>query len=229
VSPGLTLTYELLYGFHYYVSLAALGLFWIPLALQKGGEAHQLWGRRYLTAVFASVISAIALTWLRLRWDPSLTLAQVHLRAALLVIEILTLSLAWHAWTMNVRPMGRKRDYALAGAVILTSLMGFHFAYSRGYGLLLAIAPLACALALLQIGLYIRPAVRATRPRRWRFEHVFAMIGTYVAMCTAMMATMGRQWIGVERESLWVWLPPALIVLGMLALIANKLYRTRRN
>jgi hypothetical protein len=218
---------------HYWISIACLIVFWVPLFLPKGANSHQRWGALFLFFNLLSILTAFILIWYRLKTE-ALSWDRVQVRGFMLFIGMLNFSALWYAWRLHQvshRPLGEWADWLITCCLVLISFGALWFGLVFDYALMVYWGPVGLIAAMGQILLYRIPA-RPFRSRHWKTEHFASVCLCYLTAATAAAVTIGKKFFDLKIQSLWIWLPPlafvlALFVLGRLFLSHDSVARRR--
>jgi len=227
----------LLYA-HIVTGALALLLFWMPVALPKGGNLHRKSGVAFAWTMYVVAGSGFLMAGIDLAW-PRLTHGTVAADDTqllrdnalfLLSLSVLVLATTRHGW-LSIRARGQREILRRWPHLVLCLLMG-------GLGIWLFVQGamrnqwLWIAFGLLQLWLtlsFVHYACKSIlQPREWWTEHLAAFIGSGIGAYTAFFVFGGGSLLGAVSESvtLTLWLAPA--VLGGLAIaLLTRHYRLK--
>lgn len=229
--------FEVLIAIH--ITLGAPGLlcFWLPLIVKKGGAQHRFWGRIFVVSMLGAAIAAMGMATLsviapmpthpHLIEHPEFSdpeLVRVVFGWMMLYLAILTINLAWYAWSCsrNKRDMAsNRRPLNIALQVILT-VAAVNCAYQGfmiGLPLLMGFSIVGFATVATNIHFMYR---RNPRPIDWLLEHIKAIIGTGISVYTAFFA------FGAVRIMPEAALSPALWSVPLITGLLLILYHQRK-
>lgn len=233
--------YSSLVAVHAAVGLLGLTLFWLPVALRKGGAAHRRYGRWFANAMLATAASGFTLTlwWLI---DPlgsrlqGLQLSATQLAQALqnvhdygLFLGMLALLLASNIYhgtaVLNVREE-RHRLRGFAGCVppivlAAAGLAGLVYGAMIGFWLLIIFGGLAAYSAGTALHYIYKTAIS---PKEWLIEHLSNMFAAGIGAHTAFFLFGANRLLGefiVGPWQLLPWLLPSLIGTPAIVLVSR--------
>lgn len=238
--------YKFLLITHVAVGFMSLVLFWIPVAVRKGGASHRRVGRWYANAMYIVAGSAFAITVMVLA-DPLgvkhpgaafdvAESAAVAQRERMLSLFLLAISvLVFTSIRQGILTLRAKRDHALMRQPLHLALNGALGLLGIGLGVvgaiqqhvLFGVFAFICVSAA--VGNLRYCLARSPGRNEWMVAHMSAMFGGGIGTHTAFFVFGGQQFLAGIFSGYWSlipWVAPAVIG-GLATRAMAQRYRAR--
>ncbi|MEM0906351.1 MAG: hypothetical protein AAGJ94_03240 [Pseudomonadota bacterium] len=227
--------FEVLIAIHITLGAPGLVCFWLPVMVKKGGPQHRLWGRIFVVSMLGTATTAVMMATLsviapmpthpHLMEHPQFSdpqLVRVIFGWMMLYLAILTINLAWYAWScsrnkrdeaLNRRPLNVALQVVLTVAAANCAYQG----YLLGEPLVMGFSIVGFATVATNVHFMYR---RNPRPIDWLLEHIKAIIGTGISVYTAFFAFGAVRIMPEAALSPMLWSVP--LVTGLILIIYHQ-------
>ncbi len=227
--------FHALVNVHIATGAAGLVSFWVPIFARKGGDAHRVWGKRFvwLMLITGSVAVGISFTTIvapvathpHLMTHPDFGSADI-IRGIfgwmMLYLAILTVNLAWYGrlCTLHKRKHAAYRSWHNIGLQVLLTVasanclwQGLHI----GQPLMLGISMVGFATVATNLFFMYRPN---PGPLGWQLEHIKALVGAGISVYTAFFAFGAVRYVPAIALTPALWAVP--LITGLILIIYHQ-------
>ncbi|MFD1706575.1 DUF2306 domain-containing protein [Siminovitchia sediminis] len=208
---------------HIVSGFLALCIFWVPIAVKKGGRPHRKVGWVYVWAMGSVSVSAFFMGIYRLTWDAGPDPDAIPFSWFLLLIAVLSSATAWY----GIRVLRYKRrkavhrqfaDLLFPGLLLIMGVGISVYGWFIDFPLLQYFPILAIFLGGSQLIYWLKIPKTTSH---WIVEHIVGMLSCCIATVTAFTVFGAPRLLNIESVSLIIWFLPTIVMVPMIIAFSN--------